>query len=194
MARRGGCVSGYLVFNQSNMLSRPTLPRSFLLPPLSSWSLGVPVPPAGLRPAGPLPHRRGGGAADVSSARSAGLTPGQRKVAAPLALEADPTCPWPHHLRRPADAHLHTTVLLHLRGRAGGRNPGVFSMRTSVDTPTSRVDTRRADPTSCRVPGCTMEADPTGSNLKSHPLRLRAARVSTRLTSLPLRRSCALFL
>ena len=164
----------------------------FLLSRVGRWEFLCRLRGSG--PRAPCPTVGVGGRRTSVLARSAGLTPGQRKVAAPLALEADPTCPWPHHLRRPADAHLHTTVLLHLRGRAGGRNPGVFSMRTSVDTPTSRVDTRRADPTSCRVPGCTMEADPTGSNLKSHPLRLRAARVSTRFTSLPLRPSSALFL
>ena len=40
--------------------------------------------PVGTMPAGPLPHRRGGGAADVRLARSVGFIPGQRKWRRPL--------------------------------------------------------------------------------------------------------------
>jgi len=64
------------------LLPGETLKLSFFL--LSSGRWRVPVRLRGIRPAGPLPHRRGGGAADFRSARSAGLTPGRRKRRRPL--------------------------------------------------------------------------------------------------------------
>ena len=100
----------------------------------------------------------------------------------------------PRRPARPLNAHLHATVLLHLRGRAGRTKPGGLLMRIFVDLLRRGLIPEGLILRAVWCPGCMMEADPTGSYLKKRPLRLRVVRVLTRLTFLSLRRSCALFL